>query len=205
MHRRVLEPAQDNGALPSPDDETKEDAREDQVRNVLAVHTRNRRRARLETNRRRRRRQSRTRRDDDDQGADGRQVVRRGIKAKHVRNDSKGNPRDDLIDDGLGAIAARNDGLIRTDGQNRKDQLRNDERHDQKRKERLRTRRTANRLQELVRNLIRIGIRNLGDLGSRVIDSNLGHRRTRIGTHKRRDNLGSARNTARLHKGTHLL
>lgn len=192
---RSSEPALDDRALPGPDDEAKEDAREDQVGNVVAVDARNRSRAFDEANRRRRRRERSARSNDDNEGRQRKEArrARLVLKAKRLRNDRKGDPRNDLVDNGLGTVARCDRRVVRLERQDRKDQLRNDEAHDQKRKERLRTRRTANLLRELVRNLRGIGVGRIIDLGQGIIDGDLGVGRAGVGIDHRRNDLGTVR------------
>jgi hypothetical protein len=167
-----LKPACENLAKVGPEDEAKEDAREDQVGNVVAVDTRDRNIARLETDRCRGRRQGRRRRRNDNKRADL-EESRRGrheLEAKDVSNENKRGLRNDLIDDGLCTVTAHNDVTIGANRQDGENQLRNDESDDQKRKERLRARRSTNRLQKLASNLCGIGSGSLDNFGDRIIN-----------------------------------
>lgn len=209
-----LEPARENRAKLGPENDAKEDAREDQVGDVLAVNTGHRRCARLETNRGRCRRESRRNRRDNDDRCNLEELRRRDheLKAKDVCNQEERRVRNDLIDNGLCTIAADDDVAIGTERQDRKDQLRDDETDNQKREKRLRARRTADRLQELVGNLCGIRRRNLRNFGNGIIDrfDSLASDRPRTGlrTDQGRHNLRTAvqsRKTSLAKSTAHLL
>ena len=149
FQKERLKPATDDATLVAPDDKTKENRRNDQVRDIVAVDARNRNAARLETDRRRRRRESRTDRNEADQRHDREDIilVRDRVRAKRPRNNRKRHLRNDLVDNRLRAVTARDRRLIGAQRQDRKDELHNNEARDQQRQKRLR--RDPERLQQV--------------------------------------------------------